>query len=147
MEPQPILIRFLRTFIGQWRMAKQAPTQCKWRGGVRPCFRCWTITLGHTMRYAICDGCQQEDNDQICLYCGTTRQEGQCVCSSDYYSQPTDYDDYDEYDEYKRDEDISGPCRECGREIHLSDWACYGYCSRYCAVTIQNRRERGGGRW
>ncbi len=38
----------------------------------------------------------------------------------------------------------TGPCRACSSEIAGSDWACYGYCSRYCAVTVQNERER---RW
>ncbi len=43
------------------------------------------------------------------------------------------------------DEENSGPCRMCGAEINGSDWACYGYCSRYCAVTLQDRRDRGYG--
>jgi hypothetical protein len=38
----------------------------------------------------------------------------------------------------------SGPCRMCGSEIEGNDWACYGYCSRYCAVTLQNESDRYG---
>lgn len=32
-----------------------------------------------------------------------------------------------------RDCDHAGPCRTCGRQIYMSDWAWTGHCSRACA--------------
>ncbi len=120
MEIQPILARFLRKVIGQWRFAKQNPTLCMWRGGVRPCCVCSSITWGQQLQYAMCATCSEDEHDR--------------------YSQPSEYDEYNQCE-------ASGPCNECGAEIQFSDWACYGYCSRHCAVYVQNQRERYGGRW
>lgn len=55
------------------------------------------------------------------------------------------FDDDDEsYDPHEDDyeEEHSGPCRMCGRDISMSDWASYGYCSRWCAQDEERRRDR-----
>jgi hypothetical protein len=36
-------------------------------------------------------------------------------------------------DEEPEEDEHSGPCHACGAEIRMSDWACYGFCSRGCA--------------
>ena len=35
-----------------------------------------------------------------------------------------------------------GPCRACSAEMGGSDWACYGFCSRSCAVSMDKKHGR-----
>lgn len=118
----PVIVRFLRKFVGQWLFANNSPNNCFWRGGVRPCKTCGCITYGCKEPTVICKSCV-ESNDEVCRFCGHTQMYGYCPCDEDRFEQ--------EYEE----PDHSGPCRACGREINGSDWACYGFCRRWCATS------------
>ena len=141
MEQNPVLIRFFRGVIGRMRHLKMAPMECFWRGGMRPCFRCWSLTIGITEPKAICYDCQEESNNQICTDCGKTKIDDICKCNE---ATVRDYEDdsYHDYDDEYEEPDHSGPCHQCGRQIRGTDWAWTGHCSRHCATSYDREGRR-----